>query len=71
MSIALDHSSTCECWRCRETRGEPDGYSQFRARAVDPTTCGHPTDSAIPLSGDGWICGDCGADIPEPKASDR
>lgn len=63
---ALGHEAACACWRCEEARGVDDGLGPFRARSADPLTCPHPDDDKGPVSGDGWLCGHCGADVEGP-----
>lgn len=60
------HRDECQCWRCKERRGEEVYAPEFRARAADPTVCQHPDDDKAPVSGDGWLCGHCGDLVAPP-----
>ena len=66
-AITLHHDAACACWRCQEARGVDDGLAPFRARQADPLTCAHPDDDRMPISGDGWLCGHCGAEVEAPS----
>lgn len=67
----VGHADMCPCWRCVE-RAEGQGeLSFYRSRDVDPTTCAHPSDDRSPLSGDGWLCDHCGADVCAPSDDER
>jgi hypothetical protein len=47
-----------------------DPSPTFRAAASPEqrAACLHPPDDRMPLSGDGWLCGLCGADCAPPEA---
>lgn len=60
------HREGCECWRCEELRRGPDALAGFRSRRADPAECPHPEGDREPISGDGWLCGDCGELVPGP-----
>lgn len=63
----LGYVAECDCWRCAEQRGEDVYGPEFRGRRVDPLTCAHAEDLREPVSGDAWLCGDCGVFAPAPS----
>ncbi|WP_437309948.1 hypothetical protein [Sorangium sp. So ce388] len=57
------------CAACSE-EPPPDPLEPYRAKASaeQRAACLHPPDDRQPLSGDGWLCGLCGADCARPEA---
>lgn len=55
------------------TTDAPDPLAPSPASSPEQrAACLHPPDDRMPLSGDGWLCGLCGADCAPPeKASEE
>lgn len=52
-------------WRSGESTMKSLDYAQRQLEAAR-RACSHPVDDRAPVSGDGWVCGHCGAGVDAP-----